>query len=392
MQDLVILCGGRGTRLGELTKKIPKPLIKFNNEPFIDKILKFYQRYQFNKIYLLAGYRSEMFMRRYNNKVLNFIKINVIIEKSPMGTAGALYKLKKKIKNNFLLINADSYVDYDFLEFQKIKFNLGKILLVKNTNYRSNKKLACLDVKKNKIIYKNNYGNNYMNAGVYLFNKKILNYIPNNFCSLENDILPSLINKGKINGYKINKPFIDMGTKKNFVKVNKFFKKISFKPAIFLDRDGVLNEDFGYVFKYNQIRWIKKTINILQRMRHLNIYFFIVTNQSGIGRNYYTTNDFNILHKKMKNFLSKKKIFIDEVFFCPHHPTEAKGIYKKKCKCRKPNNQMILKAKNKWNIDLSKSLMIGDTKSDEQCAEKSKVKFYYINQITKKKLKSFFNF
>ena len=125
-----------------------------------------------------------------------------------------LYINLKKIKNNFLLINADSYVDYDFLEFQKIKFNLGKILLVKNTNYRSNKKLACLDVKKNKIIYKNNYGNNYMNAGVYLFNKKILNYIPNNFCSLENDILPSLINKGKINGYKINKPFIDMGTKK----------------------------------------------------------------------------------------------------------------------------------------------------------------------------------
>ena len=78
--------------------------------------------------------------------------------------------------------------------------------------------------------------------------------------------------------------------------------------------------------------------------------------------------------------------------FCPHHPTEAKGIYKKKCKCRKPNNQMILKAKNKWNIDLSKSLMIGDTKSDEQCAEKSKVKFFYKNQITKKKLKSFFNF
>ena len=159
-------------RLGELTKKIPKPLIKFNNEPFIDKILKFYQRYQFNKIYLLAGYRSEMFMRRYNNKVFNFIKINVIIEKSPMGTAGALYKLKKKIKNNFLLINADSYVDYDFLEFQKIKFNLGKILLVKNTNYRSNKKLAFFDFKKNKIIYKNNYRNNYMNARVYLFNKK----------------------------------------------------------------------------------------------------------------------------------------------------------------------------------------------------------------------------
>ena len=89
-------------QIGGVDKKIPKPLIKFNNEPFIDKILKFYQRYQFNKIYLLAGYRSEMFMRRYNNKVFNFIKINVIIEKFPMNT-GALYKLKK-IKIIFYLL------------------------------------------------------------------------------------------------------------------------------------------------------------------------------------------------------------------------------------------------------------------------------------------------
>ena len=123
---------------------------------------------------------------------------------------------------------------------------------------------------------------------------------------------------------------------KNFVKVNKFFKKISFKPAIFLDRDGVLNEDFGYVFKYNQIRWIKKTINILQRMRHLNIYFFIVTNQSGIGRNYYTTNDFNILHKKMKNFLSKKKFLLMKCFFVHIIPLKQKVFIKKNVNVENP--------------------------------------------------------
>ena len=127
------------TRLGNLTKKTPKPLIKFNKEPFIEKIMKFYQRYQFRNIYLLASYKGEMFFERYNNKFINFTKIKVIIEKTPMGTAGALHNIKKRIKNNFLLINADSYVDYDFLQFQKIKYKLGKMLIVKNVNYKENK-------------------------------------------------------------------------------------------------------------------------------------------------------------------------------------------------------------------------------------------------------------
>ncbi|MDC2968850.1 HAD-IIIA family hydrolase [Candidatus Pelagibacter sp.] len=392
MQDLVILCGGRGTRLGNLTRKTPKPLIKFNKEPFIEKILKFYQRYQFSNIYLLAGYKGEMFFERYNNKFINFTKIKVILEKTPMGTAGALHNIKKIIKNNFLLINADSYIDYDFLKFQKIKFKLAKMLIVKNDNYKENKKLACLDIKKNKVIFKNNKGHNYMNAGVYFLNKKIINYIPNKFCSLEEDVLPNLIKKGKINGQKVDNPFIDMGTKKNLVRVNKFFKKLTYKPAIFLDRDGVINKDFGYVYKFNQIKWINKTISILKNIKNLNIYIFVVTNQSGIGRKYYTINHFNILHKKIKKFLSKKNIFFDEVFFCPHHPTEGKGIYKKKCNCRKPNNKMIMDAKKKWNVDLNNSLMIGDKLSDELCAKKSKMSFLYINKISKINLKSFFKF
>ena len=114
-----------------------------------------------------------------------------------------------------------------------------------------------------------------------------------------------------------------------------------------------------------------------------------MTNQSGIGRKYYTINHFNLLHKKLRNFYPKN--IFDEKFF-PHHPTEAKGIYKKKCSCRKPNNKMIIDAKKKWNVDLNNSLMIGDKLTDKLCAKKSKLNFLYIDEISKKKIKLFFKF
>ena len=139
-KDLVILCGGKGTRLKSLTKKIPKPLIKINDIPFLDYLINFYQKYDFKKIYLLAGYNGRKIKKVYEKKNFNFIDIEVIVEKKLMGTGGSLLQLKNKIKNDFILINGDSYVDYNFKKFEKLNKNfLGKILLSSKKNYKENK-------------------------------------------------------------------------------------------------------------------------------------------------------------------------------------------------------------------------------------------------------------
>ena len=111
--DLVILCGGRGKRLGNLTKNTPKPLIKINNKRFIDYIIQFYQKYNFNKIFLVTSYKAKKF-EKYNRKYFNAIPSICVKEKNPKGTGGALNELKKKIKNDFLLVNGDSFIDYNF--------------------------------------------------------------------------------------------------------------------------------------------------------------------------------------------------------------------------------------------------------------------------------------
>ena len=383
--DLVILCGGKGSRLKSFTKKTPKPLLKINNITFLDNLISYYQKYDFKNIYLLAGYLGEKIKKKYENKSVNFINLKVIVEKSPKGTGGALNLIKNKVKNNFVLINGDSFVEYDLLKFCKLenKF-LGKMLLVKNKKYKSNKQLSSLKLLKNSVCYSNS--SNYMNAGVYFFSNKIFHYINGKTFSLEKDILHRLIHKKLISGQYTEGYFIDIGLKQNLFEARKNLNKILTKPAVFLDRDGVINKDLGYVGFYKDFKWKRDTVKFLKFLNKKNYYIFIVTNQSGIGRGYYTEADFFNLHSKVKKYLSKKNIFIDDVKFCPNHPIHGIGKYKVKCKFRKPGNLMIETILKEWNVKLSSSFMIGDKISDYQCAKKSKLKFFYYNKNIYKEL------
>lgn len=384
--DLVILCGGRGTRLGTLTDNIAKPLLQFHNISFITYLINFYKKYPIENFYFLAGYKGKLFIKEFHKKKICLSNSFVQVEKSPLGTGGCLNLIQKKLKNNFLVINADSFFNYNFNIFTKKIPNIAKMILVKNKSYYQNNNLNSLKISKKKkvIIGKSNY----MNGGVYFFSKKIFNYIKKNKkSSLENDVLMPLIKKNLIDGEKLNSNFLDMGTKINYLLAKKFLNKEFKKPAAFLDRDGVLNYDKQYVHKYQDFEWRPGAIKALKYLNDNNYYIFIVTNQAGIGRGIYKENDFTDLHKKINIFLNSKNIFIDDIVFCPHHPIYGKGKYKKKCKYRKPGNQMIEKIKKNWLIDLSKSFMIGDKTTDELAAKKSKLNFFYAESNLFKQIK-----
>jgi D,D-heptose 1,7-bisphosphate phosphatase len=381
--DLVILCGGKGTRLGKITKKIPKPLIKIDNIPFIQILINRYASSpNVSKIYLLTAYKANQF-KKFHNKLCNLKKVICLKEKYPLGTLGALYNLKKIIKKNFLLINGDSYVDFNLNKFLNMKGE-NKILICKNKNYEENKNLINLNISahNNIILFSSKKEKNFfMNAGVYFFNYNILNKIKKTFASLENDLLPELIQKKKLVGLKTDGYFIDIGVKKNLVNFKKNFSKIFKKPAIFLDRDGVINKDLGYVHHESRFILNKKIVKILSK-NYKNYYKFFVTNQSGIGRGYYSEHQFIKFQKWINEYLySKFNLSIDDVEYCPHHNIYAKRKYKKNCLCRKPKNLMVKNILKKWPIDRDKSIFIGDKISDEECANKSRIKFFYYNNF-----------
>jgi D,D-heptose 1,7-bisphosphate phosphatase len=376
MNNLVILCGGRGTRISKYTKSLPKPLIRFHNISFLQYLINFYSQYDFKKIYLLTGYKSHIVKKKFHKKKFNLVSCECIVEKKPLGTAGALGLLPRKLKN-FFLINGDSFVNYDFLKFKEFCKSRSHVMaLIKNLNYKSNKKLSNLSLDfKNKVSFSSK--SNFMNAGIYYFKKNLINSI-NKKISLEEEVLFDLITKKKLFGKKIAGKFIDIGLYKNIIKAKKILSKQK-KPSIFFDRDGVLFKDIGYLFNFKKIKWLNSLFSFL-KINNKKFHFFIVTNQSGIGRGYFSKKQFFKLHIKIKKFFLSKNIVFQDIEFCPHHPVYAKGPYKKNCKCRKPGNLMIERLFSRWLVDRKRSFFFGDKYSDYLAAKKSRLKFIYINE------------
>ncbi len=379
MPDVVIFAGGKGLRIKKFTKNKQKCLIKINNKPFLQNIINKISQENVNRIFILSGVKHKEVHRLYQNKCQNFCKIKCIREEKPLGTSGALAQLKNKNISNFFLINGDTYFDIDYKKLKNSlsRKSIGCMALIDNKTHNSNKKLINLKIKKNKTLSFAK-STKYMNGGVYYFKKDILKYIPNGYGSLEENILPELIRKSKMNGVLFSKKlFIDIGTPKNLKSANLKLKNYLTRPAVFLDRDGVINHDVGYINNFKKLKFrsgVKKGLKYLIKKKY---YLFIVTNQAGIAKNKIKLEQFNKLSKELKNEFLSEGISINETMFCPHHAFGVIKQYKKNCKYRKPGNKMILDLKKKWDIDFKLSFMIGDKKSDELCANKTKLKFFY---------------
>ena len=375
-RDLVILAGGRGLRIKDYLNGQPKPMIKIKNVPFLSFIINHFSKFDINKIYIMAGYKGHIIKKKYHGKIVNLTKIECLVEKKPLDTFGCLQLIKNKV-NDFYMVNGDTFFDVNLEKFKISKNKIGIMALTKNYNYPGNYKLSNLQInKKKEIIYQKK--SNLMNGGLYFFNRKILNYLNSKKQSLENDIIPHLIDKKQISGKLIkNKKFIDIGTKQNLKFIRKNYDYFFEKSAVFLDRDGVINHDKGYTYKIEDFRFKTGVLQGLKKLYDKNYEIFIVTNQAGIAKGKYKISDFIYLQKFIKYKLAEKRIFISDVKYCPYHPLAKIKRFRKRSNFRKPGNLMIKSILKDRLINLKNSFMIGDKTSDFKCASKSGIKFYY---------------
>ena len=378
--DLIILAGGKGSRVKSLLRNKPKPMAIFNKKPFIEYLIQSYSKYHFKNIYILGGFKSVQIFKKFEKKNYNCISIKCFKEKKLMGTGGALNIIKKMKTKDFVLINGDTFLDVDIQKLIKScsKNSYGSLTLIKNNSYKSNKKLTTMGLKGKNINFKKKDG--LMNGGVYYFKKKIFKYIKNKKISLEDEILPALIRRKKICGLVVKNSFIDIGTPNNFKRGEKFLLENFTKPAAFLDRDGVINYDKGYVHSFKDFKLRPGVIEGLKFLKRKGYYVFIVTNQAGIGKGLYTEKQFFKLHNKIKIKLQKKNIYFDDINFCPYHPNAKIKRYRKVTDLRKPGNLMVKQILNKWHVKPKKSFLIGDKVTDKICAKKSKLYFEYANK------------
>ena len=375
IDQAVILCGGLGTRLGQLTKKTPKPLLRFLKRPFLNYILKNLSRYGIKEILLLCYYKKKQFIKKYHNKKIYNLKIKCVIEKKPLGTFGSLKNSSKYLKQYFLFLNGDTFFDINLRDFiSRFDSNsfIGSLAVAKKKENRFSKVL----IRKNyisKFNVKKSFSS-FINSGTYIFSKKICNIKSKKFSSLENDILPKLVKKKKIQALKYLKAhnnFIDIGIPSDYKKVEKFLIRTFSKPAIFLDRDGVINEDLHYVHKVKDFIWKNNVKKAIKFLNDRNFYVFVVTNQSGVGRGYYKEKDVIKLHKWINQELRYQGSQIDDFFYATYHSESKFKFSNQEKKLRKPNIGMIKMARKKWLTINKKSLVIGDQITDIKMAKKA---------------------
>ena len=380
MTDIVILVGGRGSRIKKITNKIPKPLIPIKKKRFLDILLSKIITYNFNNIYLLCSYKKKIFFKLYHKKKIHNSKIFCIDEGIPKDTGGALHKLRNKIKDNFFLINGDSYFDIDFNILTKVldKKSIGCIAITKNNNYKKNTKINNIKIDNYGFLKFTNSKSDKMNGGVYFFNKKIFKYITNKKSSLENEILRKLIDERKIKGIFFKNKFIDIGSYENinFLKSNLNFLK---QKACFLDRDGVINKLLynDYVKKISEFKFLPNIFKTIELLNKYDFKVIVITNQACVGKSIISEKKLNLIHNYMKSKVIKNNGKIDDIFYSPYYKYSKIKKYRINKNDRKPNSGMLIKAVNKWNIDIDKSFFIGDSLNDYKASKKINLKFFY---------------
>lgn len=379
MTDLqcVILCGGLGTRLGALTAETPKPLLAVDGEPFLETLIFEIGRQGFRRILLLAGFQSGKMVAFVENSpaVKRFgITATVAVEPEPAGTAGALWHARDHLADSFFLINGDTWFDVPLLALwaawkAKEEVALGAVALrfVEDAD-----RYGSVDVEGDLVTRfreKDRTGRpGYINGGIYLLSKRILERVKP-ICSLERDVLPSVAAEGRLIARKFDRYFIDIGLPETYEQAQTEIPAQRRRPAAFLDRDGVINIDSGYVGSVDRFEFVRGAPAAVRRLNEAGYYVFVVTNQAGIGRGYYDTPDHLALMDHIADELRAHGAHIDDHRFCPHHPDATIPAYRNDHPWRKPRPGMILDLIEHWPVDLENSFVIGDKDTDLQAGE-----------------------
>ena len=372
IKQAVIFVGGEGSRLKKLKLRVPKPLIKIENTPILKLIINDLERYKFKEFFIMCVDKNLNFYKNFFKKYHFDAKINLISEKKPTGTLGALKKIINKCDEYFLICNGDTLHNFDLREF-KSKFAVKKYcsLLV------SHKKNFYKEFDQKTISKKSNF----VGSGIYIINKKKIKIIiKKNLRNFEDLISKKILNKNLIDIQKQkNKIFFDIGSLNRYKKKDFFYNQLFKKNIIILDRDGIINYDYGYVNKIKNFIFTKFIFRLIRFFNEKNFYVFVITNQSGIGRGYYTEKDLKILHDHMNLELFKKGCNIDKIYFSPYYKLSKNKEYRIGSNFRKPKIGFYQTIKKEWRANNKKTLFIGDKATDKIFAYNAKISFIMAN-------------
>jgi len=389
VQQAVILCGGRGTRLAEWVRELPKPMILLDGRPVLDHIISNLAKAGIQRFLLAAGYRGDVVTRYYTAPRPADCRIEVLTEPEPGGTAGALRGCANRLDDDFVLAYGDVFLDFDarrLIAAHEIHRPLGT-LLVRASDHPWDSHLVVADDAGRVLEFVNRREpgrlyRNVANAAVHVVSRRLLDFVPAaGPADLGADVFPAAITRGETLGIHFleEEGFVkDMGTPERLASVEEYLADRALAEAararpqpvetVFLDRDGVLTVDSGFIDRPEKLELLPGVAEAMALLHRRGIRCVVTTNQSIVARGLCTMAMLGTIHDRLRVKIAAGGGKIDAIYACPHHPEthHGEGVpeLRRACRCRKPAPGLLFCARRELGLNLAACIIVGDQTSD----------------------------
>jgi len=386
----LILAGGKGTRLSALTQGlIPKPMVEISGKPILLHAVERLKENGITDLYFSVGFLYEVIQDYFGDGAKFGVHIEYVVEREPLGSGGALYYLKDAMDDDFLVCPGDAVFDVDFARMAAFHREKGSwITMFVHPNlhpYDSDLVIADANARVTEINYKNSernfYYTNTVNAGILMVSPKALAYFDKpKYVNMEKDFVSHFVPQGVVYAYKSAEYVKDVGTPERFALTERDLqcglvakKNFSHKQkAVFLDRDGTLNKYKGFITDIADVELVDDAVDAVKKINQSEYLAIVVSNQPVVARGEATFAQVDEAFAKIETLLGKGGAYLDGIFYCPHHPHKGYAgevaELKIDCDCRKPKIGLLKRAEQKFNLDLSRCVMIGDSDCDVETA------------------------
>ena len=403
MKQLVILAGGKGTRLKDRLGDLPKPMIPIAGKPLLEHQVELAKKYGFTDLLFFVHYRADLIQEYFGHGEKWDVTITYLIEPEPLGTAGAVLTGFKHLADRFLVMYGDTMVNVDLDRIWNAheQHHADATLLLHPNDHPFDSDLVEINAESRVLAFHNRphpegvWRQNLVNAGLYVLEKRALQPFrrwfltrqPGTLLDFGKDLFPTMLQQGaNLFGYNSPEYIKDIGTPQRYDRIcNEFaagvIARSSFatpQRAVFLDRDGTLVPDRDCLRSADGLELLPGVADALHRLNHGGWRAVLVTNQPVVAKGWCTEAELQNIHNKLETLLGREHAFLDRIYFCPHHPEKGfpgeRVDLKIDCACRKPKIGMVQSAVADLNIDLKQSWFIGDTTTDVQTARNAGVK------------------
>ncbi|MCI0744284.1 MAG: HAD-IIIA family hydrolase [Verrucomicrobia subdivision 3 bacterium] len=397
MKQAIIIAGGMGTRLKARLGDLPKPMIPIGGKPLLEHQVELAKRYGFTEVVIFAYYRPDLIEAHFGDGRRWGVKISYQVEKTPLGTAGAVLGELESLADRFLVFYGDTMVNVDLDRIWEKHATSGAdaTLLLHPNDHPLDSDLVEMNEAGWITAFHNRphpagkFFQNLVNAGLYVIEKEALKPWTADLQSMDfgKDLFPAMLRAGKrLLGYNTPEYIKDIGTPERYDRVSAehasgVIERSSLRtpqPAVFLDRDGTLNREVDGVTCPEKLELLPGVSEAIHQLNHNGIRALVISNQPIIAKGFCHESDVQAVHNRLETLLGAEHAFVDRIYYCPHHPEKGfegeRAELKIDCDCRKPRIGMIRRAVSELNIDLSQSWLIGDTTTDLQTARNAGIK------------------